>query len=340
MKKSIAGPLLTLFFILFSSYYVLAEPIPILEDISFSMPSQDSEQVAFHFNTPCIPKVFSLTGDNPRIIFDFPGAITGNSIKNSQQVQGKVIKRIRVGLHKGTETKTRVVLDLLPDQDITFHHDFDESNAVFTISLEAPAPLASTPEQPPLVQLEAEPVPLSTNTKPPEHPTTKPEEEVTVSADSKSILKDASKANSQDAAAVHNMAKDKLSPASQPLLKEVSFDSTSEKGEMVLFKLNGFFPPIVYGVEEGLPRVVCDFKNTTLADSIKNINDINGKFIKSIRIGKHKNPEKIRVVLDLEPFNSYDLEQVFFKEDNLFVIIVNTFNKPPQKDASEKKKDA
>ena len=30
------------------------------------------------------------------------------------------------------------------------------------------------------------------------------------------------------------------------------------------------------------------------------------------------------MVIDLEPNHSYDLQQVFFKDDNLFVIIVNT----------------
>jgi hypothetical protein len=95
----------------------------------------------------------------------------------------------------------------------------------------------------------------------------------------------------------------------------------------VLFKLNEVHPPTIHGVEEGIPRVICDFNNTQLVDSAKNTIKTNGKFIKVIRIAKHKNPDRVRVILDLEPNRSYDLQQVFFKEDNLFVIIVNAINK-------------
>jgi hypothetical protein len=112
-----------------------------------------------------------------------------------------------------------------------------------------------------------------------------------------------------------------------PQLEYVKFDPNSPKGEMVLFKLNGFHPPAVHGVEEGIPRVVCDFNNTKLLDAGKGTIKANGKFVKMIRTTKTKKPEKVRVVIDLEPNRSYDLQQVFFKEDNLFVIIVNTVKK-------------
>lgn len=37
----------------------------------------------------------------------------------------------------------------------------------------------------------------------------------------------------------------------------------------------------------------------------------------------HHDPEKVRVVLDLAANRDYDLQQVFFRKDNLFVLIVN-----------------
>ena len=70
-----------------------------------------------------------------------------------------------------------------------------------------------------------------------------------------------------------------------------------------------------------------DFNNTKLLDAGKGTIKANGKFVKMIRTTKTKKPEKVRVVIDLEPNRSYDLQQVFFKEDNLFVIIVNTVKK-------------
>ena len=109
-----------------------------------------------------------------------------------------------------------------------------------------------------------------------------------------------------------------------PVLESVTFDGKSPKGEMVLFKLNEFHPPEVHGVEQGVPRVICDFKDTRLADSAQSLIKTDGKHVKVIRVSKTRNPEKVRVVLDLVPNRSYDLQQLFFKEDNLFVIIVNT----------------
>ena len=110
------------------------------------------------------------------------------------------------------------------------------------------------------------------------------------------------------------------------VLNSVTFDNSSNKGEMILFKLNNFHPPIVFGLEEGTPRVVCDFKDTRIGQGIPNTIKTDGKYVRSIRVGKKNAPDKIRVVLDLVPSHSYDLQQVFFKEDNLFVIIINTMS--------------
>ena len=94
-----------------------------------------------------------------------------------------------------------------------------------------------------------------------------------------------------------------------------------------MFKLNGFHPPAVHGVEEGIPRVICDFNNAKLGSATKKQIKANGQHVKVIRTSVTKKPEKVRVVIDLEPNRSYDLQQVFFKDDNLFVIIVNTIGK-------------
>ena len=112
----------------------------------------------------------------------------------------------------------------------------------------------------------------------------------------------------------------------QPILQSVTFDNSSKRGEMIRFKLTDFNPPTVFGIEEGLPRVVCDFKNMRAGSKLTNIIHANGRYVKTIRIGLHKNQGKIRVVIDLEANNNYDLQQVFFKEENLFVIIVNTIH--------------
>lgn len=114
-----------------------------------------------------------------------------------------------------------------------------------------------------------------------------------------------------------------------PVLRDVSFETTADNSEMVLFKLNDFYPPIVFGIEKGNPRVVCDFLDTAMDKSIRPVIKTKGNYISGIRVARHGSPDKVRVVLDLVPNRNYDLQQVFFKEDNLFIIIINEFEEEP-----------
>ncbi len=121
-----------------------------------------------------------------------------------------------------------------------------------------------------------------------------------------------------------NLGREPLQAGKAPVLHSIEFDDTSSRGEMVLFQLNDFYPPIVFGIEEGSPRVVCDFMNTKMSKGVKRLIESKGQFVQNIRTADHKDPDKIRTVIDLAPKNNYDLQQVFFKEENLFILIVNT----------------
>lgn len=125
--------------------------------------------------------------------------------------------------------------------------------------------------------------------------------------------------------------------SSSPLvLSSVTFDNSTNRGEMVLFKLNEFHTPIVFGVKEGLPRVVCDFKGAETAKDVPSIIKTDGKYVHTIRIGRENSPQKVRVVLDLISNKNYDLQQIFFKDDNLFVVIINTMGNMPTREELEK----
>jgi len=112
-----------------------------------------------------------------------------------------------------------------------------------------------------------------------------------------------------------------------PVLHSIEFDPKSNRGEMISFKLNGFHPPVVFGIEEDIPRIVCFFKNTGAGDELRDMIGTNGKYVKNIKIGKYKNPDNVRVVLELVPGNHYDLQQVFFKDDKIFMMIINKAGK-------------
>ena len=114
-------------------------------------------------------------------------------------------------------------------------------------------------------------------------------------------------------------------PVPDALLFDVAFENTSNKGEMVLFKLNGFYPPTVSGKEEGTPLVICDFAGTRLGNTVLKDQVIHGEYVERVSIQQLEDSDLIRVTLELIPSKNYDLQQVFFKEDNLFVIIINSY---------------
>jgi len=312
-----------------------AEEVPTLEDIEFNSSSVDEERITFKLNGTYIPKIFAIKGKKPRVVFDFPNIITARTLNNIITTNGNFIKQIRVGIHEGEVPKTRVVLDLIPDKDIDFNQNFNKQNNTLTVTVYYAGSTPATPAAgkkkpatatPPEVQ---EPAPRMADTRKPA-----PELEPQPSSPFKPptfVTTPAPPAPAKKPEAEIPKAGDPLLTASnkQPILRSVKFDDSSNRGEMIQFKLNDFYPPIVFGIEEGLPRVVCDFKNTKVDSSVKNGIKTNGRYVKNIRIGQHKNPDKIRVVIDLEPNNNYDLQQVFFKEDNLFVIIVNIMHNTP-----------
>ena len=108
-----------------------------------------------------------------------------------------------------------------------------------------------------------------------------------------------------------------------PLLLDITYENTSSKGEMIFFHLNGFYPPNVSAIEGNVPQVVCEFVNMTKDEKIKPIVEAHGAYVQKIETKAGKDGKKLQVVLTLAPHRDYDLRQVFFKEDNLFVLVVD-----------------
>ena len=127
-----------------------------------------------------------------------------------------------------------------------------------------------------------------------------------------------------EAESAQNIATPALPEAeAAPLLLDVAFEKSANKSETVLFRLNNFFPPLVFGIEQGEPQVVCDFLDARLGPEVADSIQAGGDFISRVEVVSENDPEKVRVTLTLVPNRHYDLQQLFFKEDNLFVIIVS-----------------
>ena len=106
-------------------------------------------------------------------------------------------------------------------------------------------------------------------------------------------------------------------------IKEIEFVMTPEGKEMVTFLLNGYYPPETFSDLGNNPTVICDFFNARLGKGVKRSFKVNGDYIYRIRTGIHIGSRpKVRVILDLVPDQTYDIRPVFFKDENLFVLIV------------------
>jgi|GEM_PF-363929 hypothetical protein len=487
---------------------------PQLQMLKHTVLSPANEQVVLQFNGSYSPKISTLKGENPRLIFDFEKVTYTRAIKSVTTTDGSIVKRVRVGRHESDPLKTRVVFDVATLNGLDYTQEFDEQTSSLVVRFTVPdnatmpqpkgGPAAVTPAQetttasntpdkmptaapnqkeqakqpatavtaaattkrtkpeeakqsspasdasvveppakpggktsPPSNETAVEPKkpakevakqPASdsgkeektTVTKSEEKASTPPnetaaepkkpakedvkqptpdsgkkekatvakpgekastpanetaaepkkpakedvkqpapdsgkEEKATVAKsgektsgpanetaaepkkpakeDVKQPAPDSGKEEKATVAAKTDKPAETNTPAiitqstGKPQLESVKFDGSSSKGEMIMFKLNGFHPPAIHGVEEGIPRVICDFTNTKLLQPVKGPIKTNGQFVKMIRLTTIKKPEKIRVVIDLEPNHSYDLQQVFFKEDNLFVLFVNETKK-------------
>lgn len=312
-------------FCLFSPSLLLAEEANLVEilSITHTKVSADQETINFKLGASVPVTMFALQGERPRLVIDFPDSIYRK--KNLIPLpDGELAENIRIGLHKEPKSKTRVVIDLSKTYAVEYKHSFTESENLLEVVLGRGALLEKTANVPapeekkiPVVENDALPV--------------KGEKAVSSLAVEEKTIPPAIVAKEEVKDLPPAAPTVEEVPPGMPQLLEVSFDDSSNRGEMVLFHLNDFFPPTVSAIEKNNPRVLCDFPNMRLSGDVQKQIDAGGKYVESIRTAYHADKDMVRVVLDLSPDRDYDLQQVFFKNDNLFVLIVNEL--PTEKSA-------
>ncbi len=276
----------------------------------------DKETILFTLGAHVPFHMFTLKGDKPRLVIDFKGGIYSGP-KTQQLVGKKYAHSIRTGFHRNPELKTRVVVDLVRGKDIFYSHKVTGKGEALKITLftrDAPveksaAPVSVRKQQVKQPKAETDAAALQVSRK---------NGEMGVAERAGSV------AGSEPVKEIPQ--KENMQPPT-PLIEKIRFDNSSTDGEKVRFYLNGFYPPAVAALEEGQPRVLCDFRDVALGEKVDADLETGGKYIKRVRAAIHKYPAKIRVILDLEQGRDYDLQQVFFKHDNLFVITVKELAK-------------
>lgn len=312
--------ILCLFFVLLSSVSSLAAE-SVIEDVRFQRNGDGSESVIFQLSSPSLPKSFALQGEKPRVVFDFIDTQLLRTVPSVLAANGNMVDKVRMGRHTD---KVRVVLDLATVGAVNFDQEFDEQRNILTIKLFSTEYPVKYEEQ--VVETFVIPPPVA---EPERGETVEVVEPVEVLGVPEFVVPPeevVSDYEPQRAEVVASVDVVNNPPIPEALLSAVSFENTSNKGEMVLFKLNGFYPPEVSGEEKGTPKVTCVFTAIRLGDDVPTQQIVPGEYIKKISVSKMNSSNSIQVVMELAPNKNYDLQQVFFKEDNLFVIIVNSYD--------------
>ncbi len=313
-----------------------------VESIDFVGKRNGAEIIHFQLSGEITPRVFELIGEKPRIVFDFIEAGYPAKKKRAIRVGGKLIKKIRVGMHREPVAKTRVVIDLASSKEYVVEKEFIPVTNILEVSISWKGEKAQKKRDVAILKKEKKKLrkpPATANSAKKEPADKQVENKIiapvvqTINTETeKEIAGEGSKQEIPEvkpAKSLVTIGKD-TSPeilGEVPVLLNVSYEDTTNNKEMVLFKLNGFYPPVVFAIEEDEPRVVCDFLDTRLGENIKNVLNSSGNYINKVRVARHINPGKVRVVLDLVANYDYDLKQVFFKEDNLFVVIISSLGK-------------
>jgi hypothetical protein len=105
---------------------------PLLQSIRFEK-STTCEKVFFKLNGFYPPGVFTLTGDQPRIVCDFKKVNLEKSFTQYLKTDGTFVLLIRVGIYHPPDPKIRVVLDLSPKKNYTIEQIFFQKDTTFAL---------------------------------------------------------------------------------------------------------------------------------------------------------------------------------------------------------------
>lgn len=109
-------------------------------------------------------------------------------------------------------------------------------------------------------------------------------------------------------------------PQTKNIVKSIKFQ-IKKNSEKVFIEFNRFIIPRIQTLEGDKPRIVVDIMNVSFWDGQTKI-PVNGKLIRRIRAHLHRDIEKLRIVLDLNPADDYMIDQTFYKAENIYCIAV------------------
>ena len=109
----------------------------VIQGIRTVVTDPNQAQIVFELNGYYPPEIMVIEGKVPRVVCDFPGARLAPGVRQNLPVTTGVVKRIRVGVHKGQTPKVRVVLDLQDGQNYAVEQFFFEKENYYAIMVSA-----------------------------------------------------------------------------------------------------------------------------------------------------------------------------------------------------------
>ncbi len=291
-----------------NSYYI--------NPVAFVVNSSGEEMLSFPMKEPMPYKAFTLKAP-PRLVLDFPkGVYRGRE----HQVIGEsdLVRTVRSALHKNPEVKTRIVVDLQPGKVVGHRLFYDENKRALQLVFSGGKVAAVAAEKKEQTQPVKEIRATGKKALVSAAPAVKKETKVKDGASPAPQKGDKAAQSSQQEAV-------KGQEIETPQIRFISFDAAKPGEERVRFRLNGFFPPKISTQEETSPEVICDFPGTSLTKDIEGDIVTGGNLVQRIRVKKMKSGADVRVVLELSQDKNFDLQQIFFRDGNLFVLIVREF---------------
>lgn len=117
------------------------------------------------------------------------------------------------------------------------------------------------------------------------------------------------------------------------VLLHIEVEVLESGAERARFLLSEPRPPKTFTLEDGNPRLVCDFSGAVLGEGVEALIPSDGKWIRRIRVGYHAGtPGKVRAVLDLTAGPDYEVRQMILEKESLYFLIVQE----KEKEKSEK----
>jgi hypothetical protein len=109
-------------------------------EINSDITSPSGEIINMALTGPFPPEAQVIEGDAPRIFCDFPDVHMDKTIKRTIAVNGKYVLQVRTGIHPPPESKTRVVLDLVPNHDYEVEQLFYEKENRYSMIIREKKP--------------------------------------------------------------------------------------------------------------------------------------------------------------------------------------------------------